>query len=711
MLTLDKVKGIDIPLNIRKKNNINPATQGLVLYNDSVNLYKAIELIIDEIGVSNSLTQEVAQDAVGSILTNSGSIMFTYNDATPSITATAIPGGIDHNSLLNFVANKHIDHSTVSIIAGTGLSGGGDITTSRTLNLANTAVTAGTYGSASSIPVFTVDAQGRITTVVNTPIVISTGSITGLTEAIGDAVAALLVAGSGINLNYNDGANTLTVSSTTTGTVTSVNVSAPASGFTITGGPITSSGTFVFTLNNDLLGVENISTTGLAARTAANTWTTRTITGTASNISVTNGDGVSGNPTVNLITTAVVADTYGSSNTVPVITVDAYGRITNATDTPILIDITAISNFTEQIQDILGSTIVGGTGITVTYDDISNTVTIASSLGTLTASDITDFSEAVDDRVAALLVAGTNITLAYNDVANTLTINSTASGGVTGSGGPLQVAYWNGAGTALTSTSDFIFDGTNLGINTPTVAVNSILTTKGISAGALSWGYSHLDVSDNIVFSVADNGELSIGDASNTPLNIGDYGISKSGGYYLSTGSGNIQLIPAGIIHLASAVGINTATVGSNVLRVAGSVRFDLTSDATGDIYYRNSAGNFTRLPIGLSGEVLTVSAGLPAWGAGGGGGGGSLPAGSLGDILVNDGMNYVSVSPIVETRTGLTGSSVTLGATPLTYTSFTLYRNGQHQIVTDDYTLAGNALSLTTALVSTDKITAIYYI
>lgn len=77
----------------------------------------------------------------------------------------------------------------------------------------------------------------------------------------------------------------------------------------------------------------------------------------------------------------------------------------------------------------------------------------------------------------------------------------------------------------------------------------------------------------------------------------------------------------------------------------------------------------------------------------------------------MNDGTNYVSVSPIVETRTGLTGSSVTLGSTPLTYTSFTLYRNGQYQVVTDDYTLAGNALSLTTALVSTDKITAIYYI
>jgi hypothetical protein len=43
-----------------------------------------------------------------------------------------------------------------------------------------------------------------------------------------------------------------------------------------------------------------------------------------------------------------------------------------------------------------------------------------------TSLDITDFSEAVDDRVSNLLVAGSNISLSYNDVANTLTINSTA---------------------------------------------------------------------------------------------------------------------------------------------------------------------------------------------------------------------------------------------------------------------------------------------
>lgn len=41
-----------------------------------------------------------------------------------------------------------------------------------------------------------------------------------------------------------------------------------------------------------------IASNGLVARTAANTYTARTLTGTADEIAVTNGDGVSGNPTL-----------------------------------------------------------------------------------------------------------------------------------------------------------------------------------------------------------------------------------------------------------------------------------------------------------------------------------------------------------------------------------------------------------------------------
>lgn len=50
-----------------------------------------------------------------------------------------------------------------TISAGTGLSGGGDLSANRTISLANTAVSAGTFGGNNSIPTFTVDAQGRLT--------------------------------------------------------------------------------------------------------------------------------------------------------------------------------------------------------------------------------------------------------------------------------------------------------------------------------------------------------------------------------------------------------------------------------------------------------------------------------------------------------------------------------------------------------------------
>jgi hypothetical protein len=54
---------------------------------------------------------------------------------------------------------------------------------------------------------------------------------------------------------------------------------------------------------------------------------------------------------------------------------------------------------------------------------------------------------------------------------------------------------------------------------------------------------------------------------------------------------------------------------------VLGGVTMTLGSDATGDIWYRSAGGVLTRLPIGGGANVLTVSAGLPAWVAPPGGG------------------------------------------------------------------------------------------
>jgi hypothetical protein len=175
-------------------------------------------------------------------------------------------------------------------------------------------------------------------------------------------------------------------------------------------------------------------------------------------------------------------------------------------------DYVAPGSLNESIDDRVAALLAAGAGITLTYDDAGNTLTIATNLTaadvsaapdnakyivqqassglsaeqalsalatgllknttstgvlsiatgsdlpshTHTSSQITDFAEAVDDEVAGLLVAGSGITLTYNDTAGTLTI--AASGGISGSGASGRLTYWNGS-SALTSNAGLTFDG------------------------------------------------------------------------------------------------------------------------------------------------------------------------------------------------------------------------------------------------------------
>jgi hypothetical protein len=54
-----------------------------------------------------------------------------------------------------------------------------------------------------------------------------------------------------------------------------------------------------------------------------------------------------------------------------------------------------------------------------------------------------------------------------------------------------------------------------------------------------------------------------------------------------------------------------TITTGSSRRKVA---LYDDSAGATGDLYYRNSSGYFTRLPVGGTGQTLGVASGSPTW-------------------------------------------------------------------------------------------------
>jgi len=73
---------------------------------------------------------------------NTGTGLSGGGNLTADRTLTTNDSEIVHDNLSGFVANEHIDHSGVTLTAGDGMTGGGDITTSRTFNIgAGTGIT------------------------------------------------------------------------------------------------------------------------------------------------------------------------------------------------------------------------------------------------------------------------------------------------------------------------------------------------------------------------------------------------------------------------------------------------------------------------------------------------------------------------------------------------------------------------------------------
>jgi hypothetical protein len=145
-------------------------------------------------------------------------------------------------------------------------------------------------------------------------------------------------------VRYNTDSGTLEYNNGTTwggagGTVTSV-AATGSTGLTVGGSPITAAGTLTFTLGAELQGISGLSATGIIARTAVGTYSSRTITGTAGNIVISDGDGIAGNPTIDLASVGIAV-----SDSLKKITTDAYGRVT-ATSNVIAADINASLGYT-----------------------------------------------------------------------------------------------------------------------------------------------------------------------------------------------------------------------------------------------------------------------------------------------------------------------------------------------------------------------------
>lgn len=85
-----------------------------------------------------------------------------------------------------------------------------------------------------------------------------------------------------------------------------------------------------------------------------------------------------------------------------------------------------------------------------------------------------------------------------------------------------------------------------------------------------------------------------------------------------ATGGGTATLFSGTdtVVGLISAQSPTNKTISGST-NVLGGVTMTLGSDATGDIYYRNSSGILTRLGVGSNTNVLTLSGGLPSWQAG----------------------------------------------------------------------------------------------
>jgi hypothetical protein len=499
------------------------------------------------------------------------------------------------------------------------------------ITLANSGVSAATYGSSSAVPVITVDAKGRITSATTTAV----GS--GLTVA-GDSgsedinlLSETLTISGGTNLTSAAAGNAVTVnlnpeialtSASASGVITASggfvgaltgnvtgDVSGDAGGNAATATALESARTiggvsFDGTGNINLPGVNqagNQDTSGNAA-TATQLATSRTLAISGDATGSASFDG-SANATISatLANSGVSAATYGSSSAVPVITVDAKGRITSATTTAVGSGLTVAGDTGSEDINLLSETLTisGGTNltsnassnsVTVNLDDnISLTSVVAS--GVVTASsgfvgDVTGNASSATILQNARTIGG----VSFNGSAN-INLPGVNQTGNQDTSGNAATATALANGRSFTVSGDATTDSAQSFDGTGNVALPITLAASGVSAATYGSGSAvpviTVDAKGRITSATtaAVGTALTVtGDSGSEDINFGSESLSITGGTNVTSAaaSNGVELSLDPDVSLTSLVASGVVTATSFKTGAEGSAIHVNTATITG---------------------------------------------------------------------------------------------------------------------------------
>lgn len=324
--------------------------------------------------------------------------------------------------------------------------------------------------------------------------------------------------------------------------------------------------------------------------------------------------------TINLDNTAVTPGSYGSATAVSTFTVDAQGRLTAAGTTNIAIPSTQVTDFTEAVQDVVGAFVVGtsGQGITVTYDDVANSLTVSANDATTTTKGVASFS-ADDFNVTSgaveledtVLKAITTDTGALTIASHAISILGGEGMDVTHSGTTITIAGEDASTTnkGIASFADANFTVTNGAVAAKNITLGTSTLTLGSTTSSLA-GLTQLDV-DNV--RVDGNTISTTNTNGNLVIDVNGTGVVKVVGNAASKSVGNSSI---DVFRVEAVNGDSLFAVKENGDALIGgvlTVQGDGTSTFSGNVEIGGSllvSGNST-VQAALSGTDLTLTGNL----------------------------------------------------------------------------------------------------